>query len=56
MEQINIKQSNEADDKIIQTKIKQQEIKGRRRTQESLYPVRSNDDLLWGREHLTVPL
>jgi len=31
-------------------------MKGRRRTQEFVYPVRSNDGLVWGREQLSVPL
>jgi len=56
VEQINTKQSNQAGDKIIQTKINSKRLKGRMRTQESVYPVRSNDDLLWGREQLSVPL
>jgi len=37
-------------------KSKQQEIKGRSRTQEFFYLVWSNDDLVWGREQLFVPL
>jgi len=30
-------------------------MKGRRRTQQFVYPLRSNDDLVWGREQLFVP-
>jgi hypothetical protein len=56
VEQINTKQSIEADDKNKTNKIKQQERRERERTRESVYPVRSNDDLLWGREQLSVPL
>jgi len=31
-------------------------MKGRRRTQDFVYPVRSNDDLVWRREQLSIPL
>ena len=46
----------QAVDKTIQTKSKQQEMKGRKKTQEFVYLVRSNADLLWGTEQLSVPL